>query len=246
MSLRFHEIAEKNHRILNPFSEEKLMLVGDICRLQPGMSQLDLCCGKAEMLCQWSKRWGIQGIGVDISSVFLEAARRRAHEFNVEDRISLVEGDAAAYDAGDQRFDIVSCIGATWIGSGLVGTLKMMQKSLKPDGLCLVGEPYWRMPVPDAVNVSSEVDRDDFSSLIGTLDRIESAGFTLVEMVLANEDTWDRYMASQWLTVDDWLRENPTDPDARELSAWNDRNRRVYLESERAYLGWGVFVLRAK
>jgi hypothetical protein len=48
--LRFHEIAEAQHRILNPFSEEKLMLLGEICRLQPGMAQLDLCCGKAELL----------------------------------------------------------------------------------------------------------------------------------------------------------------------------------------------------
>ena len=34
MSLRFHEISEKNHRILNPFTDEKLMLLGDVCRLR--------------------------------------------------------------------------------------------------------------------------------------------------------------------------------------------------------------------
>ena len=36
MSLRYHEIAEGNHRILNPFTEEKLMLLGQICRLRSG------------------------------------------------------------------------------------------------------------------------------------------------------------------------------------------------------------------
>lgn len=56
MSLRLHEIAETNHRILNPFDETKLMLLGEICRLQSGMRQLDLACGKGEMLCQWAKR----------------------------------------------------------------------------------------------------------------------------------------------------------------------------------------------
>jgi hypothetical protein len=35
MSLRFHEIAEINHRILNPFTEDQLMFLGEVCRLNP-------------------------------------------------------------------------------------------------------------------------------------------------------------------------------------------------------------------
>src|SRR5688572_19709130 len=90
MSLRLHEISESNHRILNPLSESKLMLLGEICCLQPDMRQLDLCCGKGEMLCQWAHRWKIRGVGVDISKVFLAAARQRAVELSVEDRVILV------------------------------------------------------------------------------------------------------------------------------------------------------------
>ena len=41
MSLRFHEIAEATHRILNPFTEDQLMLLGDICRLSAATRQLD-------------------------------------------------------------------------------------------------------------------------------------------------------------------------------------------------------------
>jgi ubiquinone/menaquinone biosynthesis C-methylase UbiE len=72
MQLRFHEIAESYHRILNPFIGDQLELLGDICRIQPGMKQLDLACGKGEMLGIWAQRYGISGIGVDISAVFLE------------------------------------------------------------------------------------------------------------------------------------------------------------------------------
>jgi len=42
MSLRQHEIAEASHRILNPFTEEKLLLLGEVCRLRAGQRQLDL------------------------------------------------------------------------------------------------------------------------------------------------------------------------------------------------------------
>ena len=34
MALRYHEISEANHRILNPFTDEKLLTLGEACRLQ--------------------------------------------------------------------------------------------------------------------------------------------------------------------------------------------------------------------
>ena len=71
-----HEIAEADHRILNPFTDEKLTLLGEVCRLRRGQRQLDLACGKGEMLARWAQRFGISGVGVDISGVFLDAARR--------------------------------------------------------------------------------------------------------------------------------------------------------------------------
>src|SRR5690242_1575905 len=80
VSLHYHEIAERHHRILNPFTEDQLLLLADICQLRPDLRQLDLCCGKGEMLCRWSARSGLVGVGVDISAVFLAAARQRAAE----------------------------------------------------------------------------------------------------------------------------------------------------------------------
>jgi Methyltransferase domain len=246
MSLRFHEISEANHRILNPFTEEKLMLLGSLCNLEPGMSLLDLACGKGEMLCQWSKRCGISGIGVDISTVFIDAARQRTLELNVADKVSFVLEDAAKYPQPTHSFDVVSCIGATWIGDGLAGTLELMKPTLKyKDSLMLVGEPYWiDTPPPEAYSAWGVME-DDYASLDGTLDRFESAGVELVEMVLADQDSWDRYEAAQWMTLSTWLGENPEDPDAPEIRKWLNDNRRAYLKYSRRYFGWGVFVLRS-
>lgn len=246
MSLRFHEIAESNHRILNPFTHQQLMLLAEICQLTPDTHQLDLCCGKAEMLCQWAQHWGIQGTGVDISRVFIEAAQQRVVELGVQDKVTLIEDDAATYAAEPERYDIVSCIGATWIGDGLVGTLKLMQAALKPGGLLLVGEPYWIMPPPEGAYERLGVKKTDFTSLVGTLDRIESLDMELVEMVLADKLGWDRYVATQWMTVDNWLREHPEDDDATALRAWNANWKRAHLEYQREYFGWGVFVIRVK
>ena len=244
MSLRFHEIGEANHRILNPFTEEQLMLLGEICRLKPGKRQLDLACGKAEMLCRWAQRWGIEGVGVDISSLFLGEAKARAYELGVTSQLTFVQEDAGQYPAEQQGFDVVSCIGATWIGDGLAGTLALMKPALKQGGLLLIGEPYWIEAPPAEAYEAVGVDKDDFTSLDSTLTRFEEVGTQLVEMVLANQDSWDRYEAAQWMALSDWLRDNPGDPDAPTIRNWLNKNRRAYLQYGRRYFGWGVFVLR--
>jgi SAM-dependent methyltransferase len=245
MTLRFHEIAESRHRILNPFSAEKLGLVGRICTAAGPVRILDLCCGKAEMLCTWAAEHDVSGIGVDISDVFLDAAQQRAVELGVNDRVTLVHADAAKYvEQTDEQFDVVSCIGATWIGNGLQGTLELMRQRMKPGGMVAVGEPYWTDPLPFGMPAPA-IEGDDFVSLAGTHERCAEAGFDLVEMVLSNADDWDRYVGAQWSTVDEWLRKNPHDADAAAIDEWIRAGQRSYLSVERRYLGWGVFVLRS-
>ena len=247
MTLRFHEIAEGQHRILNPYSEEKYRLLGELCGLERDQSLLDLACGRGEMLCQWAARHGIVGTGVDISQVFLPGARERARELDVVDRVNFVQGEAREYVRScNERFDIVCCIGATWIGGGLAGTLREMKTVVRgPDSLLLVGEPFWIDEPPEAAVVPLSMAPGMFVSLDETLERFQSEGLELIEMVLADLDGWDRYEASQWKAVSDWLRAHPDDPEAAALREWSDANRKLYLEYGRRYLGWGVFVLRA-
>jgi SAM-dependent methyltransferase len=247
MALRFHEIAEAHHRILNPITESQLMLLGEICQITPATRQLDLCCGKAEMLAQWSARWGLSGIGVDISPVFLAAARARVQELGVAARIQLLEADARTYPMQQEPFDIVSCLGATWIGNGLVGTLDLLRPALRgSQSLLLIGEPYWVDDPPAAARqaIFGE-DRTLFTTLDGTLTRFEENGFELIEMVLADHQGWDRYVAPQWKAVQEWLLQNPNDPEAAGIQEWIQESRRSHLCYQRRYLGWGVFVLRA-
>jgi SAM-dependent methyltransferase len=246
MTLRFHEIAESRHRILNPLSADKLSLIGRICTAAGPTKILDLCCGKGEMLCTWAAAHDVSGVGVDISEVFLTAAHERAAELEVGEQVSLVHADATTYVTEvAERFDLVSCIGATWIGNGLVGTLELMRPRMKPGGLIAVGEPYWIDQLPAGMSVLG-IAEEDYASLADTHQRFEMAGFDLVEMVLSNADDWDRYVAAQWTAVDDWLRQNPDDPNAAALDEWIRAGQRSYLTVDRRYLGWGVFVLRDK
>jgi SAM-dependent methyltransferase len=242
--LRQHEIAEAEHRILNPFTDEKLALVGELCRWRRDQRLLDLGSGKGEMLCTWARRHGIQGLGVDLSEVHVAAARARAAHLGVADRVRFEQAEASTVQVEPGSFDAVACIGATWIGGGLAGTADLMRPALAPGGLLLIGEPFWREEPPGEAHAALDLGAEEFTSLPGTLERFEAAGLELLEMVLADGNSWDRYVAAQWWTVARWLDDHPDHPDAPEMRRYLDRSRRSHLAYGRRYLGWGVFVLR--
>ncbi len=155
---------------------------------------------------------------MDLSSVFTASARERAAEFGVTDRVTFVQADASGYVA-DTPVDIVACIGATWIGGGLDGTIELLERSLRPGGLLLVGEPFWRKDPPDQETVEAchATTKDDFRDLPGLVAHFGELGWDLVQMVLADQDSWDRYVAAQWFNIREWLDANPGDEMAAQM-----------------------------
>ena len=241
---RIFNIAESAHRIHNPFTPEKLATLGMALRLEKGAKMLDLGSGSGEMLCTWARDYGITGTGVDMSELFSQQAIRRAEELGVVDKVRFIHGDAAGYVSGEKA-DIAACIGATWIGGGVEGTIELLAKSLKSGGIILVGEPYWRQ-VPPTEEVARECHAEsvsDFLTLPELLASFGRMGYDVVEMVLADRDSWDRYEAAQWLTMRRWLEANPGDEFAKEVRAKLTSEPARYAAYTREYLGWGVFAL---
>lgn len=182
-------------------------------RLPPGTRVLDLACGSGEMLCTWARDHGLAGTGVDISSVFIGSARERARELGVEDMVSFVHGEASGYVAREP-VGAAACVGATWIGGGVAGTVELLRRSLGPGWIMLIGEPYWRKEPPDQATVSgsSGIAQDEWMVGLGKLlGSFGELGLDVVEMVLADGDSWDRYEAAKWLSIRRWLDANPGD-----------------------------------
>ncbi|MBM9623764.1 SAM-dependent methyltransferase [Streptomyces zhihengii] len=241
---RIFTIRESGHRIHNPMTAAKFAALGEALRLAPGARMLDLASGSGEMLCTWARDHGIGGTGVDISTVFTEQARARAVELGVADRVGFVHGDAAGHVA-DEPVDVAACIGATWIGGGVAGTAELLERSLRPGGLMLIGEPYWRRTPPD-----EETAKDchgsslaDFLPLPDLIERFQGLGYDVVEMILADQDSWDRYVAAQWLSMRRWLDGNPDDELAPEVRRELTTEPARHARATREYLGWGVFAL---
>ena len=244
---RIFTITESAHRIHNPFTPEKLATLGAALRLEAGTRMLDLGSGSGEMLCTWARDHGITGLGVDLSQLFTEQAQRRAVELSVADQVRFIHGDAAGFVA-DERVDVAACVGATWIGGGVPGTIELLQRSLRPGGIILVGEPYWRQ-LPPTEEVARGCEATSIAEILLLPELLASfgrLGCDVVEMVLADQDSWDRYEAAKWLTMRRWLAANPDDEFATEVRAQLSSEPVRYATCTREYLGWGVFALMAR
>ncbi len=241
---RIFNITESAHRIHNPITPDKLATLGAALRLEVGARVLDLGSGSGEMLCTWARDHGVVGTGVDLSQLFSELAQHRALELGVADRVRFIHGDAAGFVA-EVPVDVAACVGATWIGGGVAGTLELLARSLRPGGIFLIGEPYWRqLPPTEAVAQGCQArSLADFLTLPQLLASFGELGYDVVEMVLADQDGWDRYEAAKWLTMRRWLTANPDDELAGEVRAQLTAEPVRYATYTREYLGWGVFAL---
>jgi len=241
---RIFTITESAHRIHNPFTPEKLAALGAALRLKAGMRMLDLGSGSGEMLCTWARDYGIGGVGVDLSPLFTQQAKSRATELGVADKVAFIHADAAGFVA-EEKVDIAACVGATWIGGGVAGTIALLAKSIRPGGMILIGEPYWLKAPPSEVIAKAchAGSISDFLLLPQLLASFGGRGYDVVEMVLANQDSWDRYEAAKWLTMRRWLEANPKDDFSKEVRAELTAAPEHYAAYTREYLGWGVFAL---
>ena len=143
---------------------------------------------------------------------------------------------------------MAACVGATWIASGVAGTIELLAQSLRTGGIILIGEPYWLKlpPTEDVARGCHAHSISDFLLLPELLASFGRLGYDVVEMVLADQEGWDRYEAAKWFTMRRWLEDNPDDEFAKEVRAQLTSEPERYAAYTREYLGWGVFALMTR
>ena len=199
------------------------------------------------MLCTWARDYGVIGTGIDMSQLFTEQAKIRAEKLVVADQVKFIHGDAAG-SVSDDEAGVAACLGATWIAGGVVGTIELLAQSLRTGGIILIGEPYWRQlpPTEDVAKGCLANSTSDFLMLPELLASFGNLGYDVVEMVLADQDSWDRYEAAKWLTMRRWLEANPDNEFAKDVRAKLTSEPESYAAYTREYLGWGVFALMTR
>jgi len=236
---RYYVVAERDHELQNPTSEEKLLLLGRRIRLAPRSRVLDIASGRGGPAILLAREFGCTIEGIEIAPEFHAAAVERAASAGVGELVSFRLADAANEELAPGAYDAALCLGASFVYGGLAGTLDALEPTVRPGGHVVVGEPYWRSwPLPE-----DYADRDEpFTSLDGAVAIVESGDLRVVTVIDASRDDWDRYETLHWRAVEEWLAESPGDPDADEVRASCERWKRTYLRYGRELLGWAIFV----
>ena len=241
---KFYDITHRDHVFCNPLSSAKFDELIDVLRLAPSARVLDVACGKAELLIRLVERYSVSAVGVDISPFCIRDARAKAASRVPRADISFLEMDGAHYKAGEEPVDLAMCVGASWIWQGHRDTLRSLSSFVRPGGLVLTGEPYWRRPPDPSYLADGRMRLEDFSTHDGNVAVGVEVGLTPLYTIAGSEDDWDRYESLQWQAAERFTAEHPDDPDLAELLARVRNARDTYLRWGRGTMGWALYLFR--
>lgn len=242
--LRFTTVAHATHRLCNPVDPVLLAGVLDGLGLAAGARALDIGCGKASLLVDLAARHGVRGVGVDLNPAFLDEGRALAAAAGVAGSVALVALPASRFVAPAGSFDLGVCLGSTHALGGYAPTLRALAGWVRAGGRVLVGQGYWKRP-PDAAYLARlGAAPEELTDHEGTIAAGAGAGLEPVGAWVSSPADWDRYEDRYAETVERFVAEHPSDPDAPAMRERIGRWRETYLRWGRETLGFGLYLFR--
>ncbi len=237
----FFDLMSISHRymeILNPSTPEKIIQLGNLLKLKKGSRVIDFGCGCAEPLALWAEKFGITGIGIDISGDFCDRARDKLVKRGLSGQIEIVCSPAAEYVFEDEAFDAATCIGATFVFGGFQQTIRKMKQAVNQNGRLGIGETHWLSSHVHPEYAQKQTNTRTESELAQF---IRNEGFELEYIIRSSRDEWDMYISDSWYGLVRWLEENPNHPDREQVFKHFRTDQDDYLQFQSQYMGWAMY-----
>jgi hypothetical protein len=242
---KYFDITHREHVFCNPMSVEKFEELMALLRLEPGAQVLEVATGKGEFIIRLAERYAIEGVGIDLSPYCVSDAEAKRRARVPDAPLTFLELDGADYAPEQpESFDLVACIGASWIYGGHAGTLKALNEMAAPGSWLVAGEPYWRREPAAAYLEALGQERSAFGTHYENVEAGQELGLEPVYTVVSNPDDWDRYEGLQWYAAAAWASAHPDDPDVEEVLKRVRANRENHLRWGRETLGWAIYVFK--
>lgn len=242
---KYFDITHREHVYCNPMSVEKFEELIALLHLKPGAKVLEIAMGKGEFIIRLAERYKIEGTGIDLSAYHVSDAEKKCKERVPDAHLTFLVMDGANYKPDKpESFDLVACIGASWIYGGHKETLKALKEMAAPKSWIVVGEPYWRQePAAEFLEATGE-KRNSFGMHYENVEAGKELGLELVYTLVSSLDDWDRYEGLQWYAASEWADNHSDDPDAGEVMQRVRENRAHYLRWGRDTIGWSIYVFK--
>ncbi len=249
------EALHHNLDIATPMSSEDLDQV--VASIAPSSCArvLDVACGRGELLRRINQRVAdiggadvdgaeIDGVGIDLSPWMMAAAADDdvpGLQWILADAKSLLSSEASASQLlPHQRWDVVCCLGASWIWYGLKGTIRAVAELVSPGGTIAIGD----------MHVRPGVSTEDAAQTHGRVDSLEEIdgwfathGVEIIDQVSTSDDDWAAYHDRVEAAASSWQSDGSgNEHDKRWLAEAHEW--RAAAERDREVLTWSVWIGR--
>jgi ubiquinone/menaquinone biosynthesis C-methylase UbiE len=166
--------------ILHPGGYALTKRTAELCRLQNGMSVLDVSCGRGTQSIYYAETFGVHVTGLDISEEMVKTANERSKVSTAANLLGFILGDSQHLPFPDNTFDVVINECAVGIPDDSQQVLNEMLRVVKPNGKVAIHESIWRKPISDK-------EKDEISERYGTT----PLGFDEWKSMLQKAGAWN-------------------------------------------------------
>ncbi len=228
---------------LSPDKADRLIRLLDLGR---DGRVLDAGCGQGEFLIRVIELTGASGLGMDVDSGSIVAARKNAEGRVQAQRCEFRVSDAQDEVPQDGSLDVAVCLGSTHaFGMGEAAypnTIRRLSRAVRPGGRILVGEGYWKTPPAseylELIGEPVGIYRDHAANVSFA----EGQGLVPLYAAVSNDDEWDHFEWTHRMRIELESVLHPGDPEVkakvRRSRVWRDG----YVRWGRSTMGFGFYL----
>ncbi len=229
-----------------PISIEKANLIISVLKLKPTDRVIDLGCGNGEFLSLIQKKYDSDCLGLDVDASCITLAKQKAQQHALTEKIHFELADVQEVPLEKNSYQLATCIGSTHAfghgESAYLNSIKKMIDLVRPHGLILVGEGYWKQKpvqtyldfIGDPVGIYNTHDKN--------IQQAESLGLIPLYAAISNLDEWDHFEWSFRMNAERQALAEPKDEKVKKklerVRKWNQYYRKFGRET----MGFGYYL----
>ncbi len=229
-----------------PLSTNKAAQIINALNLKPTYKVVDLGCGNGEFLSRIQKNSNADCLGIDIDSSSIALAELKVPQHDLARKLRFLIADIRETQLKENSFELAVCIGSTHaFGDGEAAypnALKQMNELVKPKGLILIGEGYWkRSPEQEYLDFLGN-PAGIYNSHEQNIQQAESLGLIPMYVATSNQDEWDHFEWSFRMKAEQQVIAEPDNQTAQKklkrIRKWNQ----YYRKFGRTTMGFGFYL----
>lgn len=244
---RFSHIAHSGMTYHNPLAPKTIHKVLDLLKLDESSRVLEVGSGPGELLCQLAQRYHCKDIvGVDPSERSNQIAEERIAKRQLTGQITLVKKKIEDHPIKKSSQDCVIAVGASHALGDYRGLLEAAKAWVKPGGLLLVGEGYWKQSPAKGYLEFLGCPESAYKSFAGTIEMAGDFGWQELFSSVTNQEDWDEYEGRYLYNIEQHVHNYPEEDEANLYLEKIRRWRRGYLTWGRETLGFSLHLFRKR